>query len=132
MEGANNRWGISNATSRTNNLNWTSTSIDWSQFSMAFDMEQSNIRWASTVYWGSTSSTIRNDNDVRNATGGYGLWIGRPDIPANEGYTTTGWNFLLSRRAEPHQPPLEPGYRGLQRGVHRNDERVQALCRDRT
>ena len=90
------RWEFSNAAARNSNLNWVSTDIDWTRFSMAFDMEQNAERWAATVYWGCTTDNVGNDNDVRNATGGYGFWIGRPDIPGGEGFDTTGWNIFLT------------------------------------
>ena len=101
FDAGGDRWGISDANSRTNNLNWTSDAVDWSAFSMAFDLSQNQNPWANLLYWGSTASSPGNDNDIRQATGGYGLWIGRPVILGNEGFLTTGWNFLLAVAGNP-------------------------------
>ena len=102
------RWEFSNAVARNNNLNWSSDAVDWTRFSMAFDMEQNAERWASTVYWGSTTDNVSSDASIRNATGGYGFWIGRPDIPGGEGFDTTGWNVFLTVAGNPNSRAGNP------------------------
>ena len=93
---AQNRWEITNASSRNYNLNWSSDEVAWDRFSMAFDLEQTQRNWATTLYWGSTTDTVASDASIRNATGGYGLWIGRPTITGGEGFDISGWNIFLT------------------------------------
>ena len=97
-DAALHRWEVTNAAGRTHNLNWQDDDVIWDRFAMAFDMTQNQDNWASTIYWGSTIDNPGTDNDIRAATGGYAVWIGRPTSVGTEGFDTTGWNVFLRWR----------------------------------
>ena len=119
FEATEERWGVSNATSRTNGLNWTSSAIDWSQFTHGGRPFRERRTLGRPCFTGDQPPTRPgNDNDIRNATGGYGMWIGRPIITGGEGFTTTGWNFLLSVAGNPTSRRSNPDIQVFNGAVH--------------